>query len=220
MSAIDKLTPAERARQLASPEGDLGLAVAAWLNRTNRAAYASFLDRLGLAPGARVLEIGPGNGRYAPEIVAAAPDVRYAGIDLSPTMVAEANRLNADLIDAGRAAFHLGSAEDMPFADAAFDRIFSIGVMHFWSDPAQVLAETRRALSPGGVALMGGASPRSANETFRPEHGFFLREPEEWDRLCMAAGFAGVRADEQVSTLPNPGGAPITLHGVLVTVWV
>jgi SAM-dependent methyltransferase len=219
MSVIYNLAPAERARQLANPDGELGLAVAEWLNGTNRAAYASFLGRLSLTPAASVLEIGPGNGRYAPDIVAAGSEVRYTGIDLSPTMVSEATRFNADLVRAGRAAFHLGTAEDLPFVDASFDRVFSIGVMHFWPDPAGALAETRRVLRPGGISLMGGGSPRSANETFSPKHGFFLREPEEWDRLCRAAGFAEVRAEEQATTIPSPGGAPTTFYGILVTAW-
>jgi ubiquinone/menaquinone biosynthesis C-methylase UbiE len=219
MNVMETLTPAERARQLANPEGEVGLAVAEWLNGNNRKGYERVLADMSLAPGARVLEIGPGNGRLASEIVAAAPDVQYAGIDISPTMVDEANRHNAELVAAGRAAFHLGDAETMSFADGSFDRVFAIGVIHFWRDPARPLAQIRRVLRGGGMALLRCLSPHSANETFSPEHGFFLRGAGEWDQLCRAAGFAGVRALEPSTTVPGPDGEPVTRYSIEVNAW-
>jgi len=55
------------------------------MNEANRAAYAGFIRQRDLAPGARVLELGPGNAAYASDIVALAPAVRYTGLDISPT---------------------------------------------------------------------------------------------------------------------------------------
>src|SRR5205814_8841860 len=107
-------------------------------------------------------EIGFGNGRSALDIIAQAADVHYAGIDISPTMVEEATRFNSGLVAAGRASFHCGSAERVPFADASFDRVFSVGVLPFWADSVAPLAEVRRVLRPSGVSLMGFIHPRSA----------------------------------------------------------
>ncbi len=95
-------------------------------------------------------------------------DVRYAGIDISPTMLEEAKRFNAALVAAGRASFHLTSAEHLPFADTSFDRVFAIGVIHFWSDPIIPLVEIRRVMRPGGLAVMGADDPRSRQEFMRP----------------------------------------------------
>jgi hypothetical protein len=50
------------------------------------------------------------------------------------------------------------------------------------------LAETRRVLCPGGIALMACLGPGSANNTNRSEYGFFLRGASESDRLCSVAG--------------------------------
>jgi len=219
VNIFETLTAPERARQLANPEGEVGLAVAEWLNGNNRAANARMVGLLNLKPGSCVLEIGPGNGRTVPDVIAAAPDVRYTGIDLSPTMVAEARRFNAGLVAAGRAAFHLGTAEQMPFADASFDRIFSLGVIHFWADPAYPLAETRRVLRPGGFALMGCLAPRSTNDYNRQEYSVFLREASEWDRLYRAAGFAEVKAEELETAMTNPDGTPVTRYSIRVTAW-
>jgi hypothetical protein len=56
--------------------------------------------------------------------------------------VEEAFRVNAALVAAGRAnPSLLGGAYAL--ADGAFDRIFSIGVIHFWIDAATSPAEVR-----------------------------------------------------------------------------
>ena len=195
MAVFETLTPAEQARQLANPEGTVGVAVADWLYENNKQGNASIIASLGVEAGCRVLEIGFGNGRAAPEVIAQAADVQYSGIDISPTMVAEASAFNAALVAAGRASFQLGSAERMPFADDVFDRVFSIGVVHFWPDPAASLIEVRRVLRSGGLMWMGCLAPQGAPGFARREYGVHLRDAAEWDALCRAAGFTDVHAE-------------------------
>jgi ubiquinone/menaquinone biosynthesis C-methylase UbiE len=119
-----------------------------------------------------VLEIGFGDGRTVPSVVTQAADVRYTGIDISPTMVEEASRFNAELISAGRANFVLGSAQTMPFDEDTFDRAFSIGVIHFWTEPEAALEKVRRVLRAGALMLMGCLAPQGAPVFARPEYGF------------------------------------------------
>jgi ubiquinone/menaquinone biosynthesis C-methylase UbiE len=216
MTVFETLTLAERARQLGNPEGAVGLAVAQWLNENNKQAIAKSVALLNVKPGNRVLEIGFGNGRAVPDLIAQAADVHYAGIDISPTMVAEASTFNAALVAAGRATFHLGSAERMPYADDTFDRGFSIGVIHFWTDPAGCLAELRRVLRPGGSMLMACLAPREAPDFAKPEYGFHLRDAATWDALCCAAGFADVHVETIESEQITPSGAPIRRFGITI----
>ena len=75
MAVFEALTPAERAGQLRNPEGAVGLAVAEWLNETNRAGNARIVALLGVGPGSHVLEIGFGNGRTVPDVIAQAAEV-------------------------------------------------------------------------------------------------------------------------------------------------
>ncbi len=217
MTVFDALSPAEQARQLGNPDGEVGLAVAAWLNMTNQPANARMLQSLALKPGDRVLEVGFGNGRVAPLVLAQAPDIRYCGIDISPTMVAEAQAFNAAAIAAGRAEFHLAAAERMPFADAAFDGIFSMGVIHFWAAPAASLAELRRVLRLGGLIRMACLGPRQAPGFARPEFGFHLRDAAEWDRLTRAAGFARVEVETVETELTTPDGQTALRQGIVLT---
>jgi ubiquinone/menaquinone biosynthesis C-methylase UbiE len=171
---------------------------------------------LGVAVGNHVLEIGFGNGRTAPVVIDQAADVRYAGIDLSPTMVAEASRFNAALIAAGRASFHLGSAEQMPFADHALDRVFSTGVIHFWVDAGASLAEVHRVLRPGGVMVMGCLAPKDPPDFAQLEYGFHIRDATEWDTLCRGAAFASVNVEMLQFVQITPDG-PVKLHTFHVT---
>lgn len=105
MSVFSSLPPAEQARQLANPEGPVGLEVAEWLNGNNRQSNAAVIALLGIQPGCHVLEIGFGNGRAASDVIDQSTDVRYVGIDISRTMFDEAKRFNAALVAAGGAGF-------------------------------------------------------------------------------------------------------------------
>jgi ubiquinone/menaquinone biosynthesis C-methylase UbiE len=216
MAVFETLTPAERARQLSNPEGDVGRAVADWLNETNKAANTKTVSLLGLTEGNHVLEIGFGNGRTVPDVIGQAADIRYTGIDISPTMVAEASRFNAALVAAGRARFHLGSAEHMPFAGSVFDRVFSTGVIHFWAEPGASLGEVQRVMRPGGVMVMGCLAPRDPPDFARPEYGVHLRDAAEWDALCRDAGFVAVNVEMLQFEQITPNG-PTKRHTFRVT---
>ena len=206
MGVVEALAPAELARQLAHPEGDVGLAVMRWADGNNRQADAEAVASLGIEAGSHVLEIGFGTGRTVHKVISQDVDIHYAGLDVSPTMVAEAARSNAALVEAGRASFRLGSAEDMPFLDSSFDRVFSIGVAHFWASPIKPLSEVRRVLRRGGLSLMGCLHPRSAPGFARPEYGIHLRDAAEWDAIHRAAGFAEVNVETLKSEQISPDG--------------
>ena len=176
MFEVDSLSPAEWAKQLGNPKGEIGLAVMERVYESNAKSSVNAVATLGLNPSSQVLEIGFGNGRMVPEIVKQAENIRYAGLDRSPTMVAEAGRFNATLVSAGRASFYLGSAEHMPFADDSFDCVFSIGVAHFWSAPSLALSEIRRVLRQGGRSMMGCLHPLTAPPFALPEKDASCRD--------------------------------------------
>ena len=219
MVNLDGLTHSERARHLGNPEGEFGLAIAAVLNDVNRQEYDAVISLLASKPSNRVLEIGFGNGHLVGELVRQAKDVSYAGIDISPTMVDEANQFNAALVSAGRARFLLSSADEIPFDDEQFDSVFAIGVKHFWVDPERPLAEIRRVLKPGGVSIMSSIHPRWAAVLpfARREFGFHVRDNDEWAALHRAAGFSHVAADTIKSQHTQPDGSTATRYGVRVT---
>ena len=198
MIDLKSLSTAERARHLANPDGEIGVAIANSLNVGNKPLYDIVLPRLDMASGCEVLEVGFGNGRFVPDLIRLADRVSYRGIDISATMVTEATQANAALVTSGVAQFQLGSAGRMPFGDACFDRVFAIGVLHFWQDPAVELAEIRRVLRPG-------------------EFGFHLKDGATLAALHRAAGFGDVSVETIESARTRPDGSGFVLYTCVVT---
>ena len=196
MADLQDLTPAERASQLGKPEGDVGLAIAAWMNGYNRPFIAASYRALALTAGSRILEIGFGNGHDVPDLLGRAEAIDYVGLDASPTMVAEAARFNHDAVASGKAHFHLGRADAMPFAPASFDRVIAVNVIYFWPDPLPPLAAIRRVLRPGGRCVIGAAEPASqSGAVARPEYGFHRRDADTLRAAHRQAGFGSVEVE-------------------------
>jgi ubiquinone/menaquinone biosynthesis C-methylase UbiE len=97
-----------------------------------------------------VLEIGVGQGTHAQLIAAHAKS--FTGIDLTEAAQrSTTNRL--ELFGLSGRVLQM-DAEDMEFADASFDFIWSWGVIHHSADTRRVLAEMSRVLRPGGRATV------------------------------------------------------------------
>jgi SAM-dependent methyltransferase len=107
----------------------------------------SFADFAGCA-GKRVLEVGVGLGADHQRFAQAG--ARLSGIDLTERAVAHTRRRLA--LFGLESGLSLGDAENLPFADAAFDMVYSWGVIHHSPDTARAVAEIHRVLRPGGTA--------------------------------------------------------------------
>lgn len=96
-----------------------------------------------------VLEIAVGTGRnlpYYPE------DVRLTGLDISPAMLAVAERRADEL---GREVeLRLGDAQALDLPDARFDTVVSTLALCSIPDYCRAVAEARRVLRPGGRFLL------------------------------------------------------------------
>lgn len=192
MSLLEALSPEELARQLRDPVGPSGLAVAEALGALNREGNVGIVARLALSPADQVLEVGCGLGGMAGVIVDSAKDVCYTGLDQSRTMIDAAADRHLDLIRTGRASFHLGQVEQMPFEAGRFTKVFSVGVIHFWPDPVVALTELRRTMRTGALMVMGGLGPERAPAFATQENGFYLHNAGDWRTFCEAAGLSAV----------------------------
>ena len=102
--------------------------------------------------GQRLLEIGLGFGTVAERLARAGAD--YHGIDIAEGPVAMV-RLRLERVPGAQPEqVQQGSALDLPFPDASFDRVVSIGCLHATGDLSRAVAEARRVLRPGGELLM------------------------------------------------------------------
>lgn len=114
-----------------------------------REARRRSLARLPQSPAQDVLLIGVGTGLDLPHLPAAH---RYAGIDLTPAMLARARRRAERL--ALPVELHEGDAHQLPFGDERFDSVIMHLILAVVPDPARALREAARTLRPGGKILI------------------------------------------------------------------
>jgi len=109
------------------------------------------MDRLNLAAGQRVVDLGCGTGQTTLELASrVAPDGEVLGVDIADEMLAHARAraaglgiTNVDFIHADVQVHNLGQGR----FDAAYSRF---GVM-FFADPVAAFANIHKALRPGGL---------------------------------------------------------------------
>lgn len=150
MSDNKEMQLQEIAAQLRCPEGDEGIRMADMMHETNISMTRSALAALEPADGDAVLELGHGNGGHVPELLAPAPNIRYTGLDISPLMKAEAEKVNADLVAGGHVSFVLYDGKQVPFGNDSFDKILTVNTIYFWEDPVALLRELYRVMKNGG----------------------------------------------------------------------
>lgn len=121
-----------------------------WWHRARRAMSLRLLRRHGLAAGCRWLDLGCGPGGNLRLLQPLQPDL-VVGVDLYPEALASARQKapEASLVRAD-------ISRRLPFADAAFDVATTFNVLyHAWvASEADVLAEAKRVLRPGGLMLV------------------------------------------------------------------
>lgn len=147
----------------------------------------AFAALVAVTPRRRIVDVGCGTG--ATTAILSGKGVEVFGIDLSPNMISQAQRLNPDL------SFRVGSMLDLDVPDA------HVGGVCAWYSTihvpdahlSAVFEEFRRVLIPGGLVLLAfqiGDEPRVLREAFGRdvELMFFRRQPHDVARRLERAG--------------------------------
>jgi SAM-dependent methyltransferase len=166
-------------------------------------AYHHAAERLG--PGARVLDLGFGEGYGAPLLQVAGAE--YLGLEVDPEIVAHA------IAEYG-AAVDVYDGTSIPAADGVFDLVVAFQVIAYFQDPQPWLREIRRVLRPDGAALI--TTPNRVwrlDDGQRPWNRHHAREyaPDAF-REALGATFSavtvyGVFADEPIASVVKARGA-------------
>jgi len=103
--------------------------------------------------GKQVLEVGSGAGGHS--ALFARHGAKVTSVDLTLDRV-KSTRLKFTLMgDAANECLALqGDAENLAFADASFDIVYSNGVLHHTLDTQRAIDEVLRVLKPGGRAVV------------------------------------------------------------------
>ena len=192
---LDVLVP-----QLARPHGVLARVIAPLLDRGNHTINLHVLAALNVKPGERVLEVGFGGGVGLSLLLAHEPSVVLSGVELSPEMLQRCRRRFGD-----RVRLQQGSADSLPYADAAFDKLFGVNVSYFWPDMSRAMAELRRVLVPGGLLVLGVRPPEALRRLQFGQAGHRVWTAAQYIEALTAAGFSEASAQR----VPDPHGAHV-----------
>jgi SAM-dependent methyltransferase len=188
--------------------------------RRNQESLALLLDRLHLAGGEHVLEIGCGTGAVTlPLAQAVGERGRVVAVDLSEPMlgvarqrVAESGVHNITLLQ--------GDAQVFALEPAAFDVATSrMGVM-FFADPVAAFRNIADALKPDGRLVFACWAPLAENPHWLISHDIAVRhlgspapstgpepgplafgDPDYIRRVLTAAGFTGIAVERAHPTI-------------------
>jgi len=142
-----------------------------------------------LDENAVVADLGCGTGQIAEAL---APFVgQLIGVDSSPSMLKAARKR---LQKHGNVDLRAGTLEALPFDDGGLDAAMMFLVLHHVPDPARCLAETARALKPGGRLVLVDMLPHDRDE-YRSQMGHVWLGFAEADvlEILRDAGFDNVR---------------------------
>ena len=109
---------------------------------------AALVDAVRARPGERILDVATGTGMVAAAL-ARRYDADVVALDQSPEMLAAAGERLKRSPELRVSLMH-GEAEDLPFADGAFDHLTFTYLLRYVEDPQATLRELARVVAPGG----------------------------------------------------------------------
>jgi demethylmenaquinone methyltransferase / 2-methoxy-6-polyprenyl-1,4-benzoquinol methylase len=111
----------------------------------------AMVDRIGLPPGSKVLDVAAGTGQVTRLLEEKGYGV--VALDQSPEMLAQALGRGSTVVN--------GRAEGLPFRDQTFDGLTFTYLLRYVEDPAACMAELTRVVRPGGrIAMVEFGRPR------------------------------------------------------------
>jgi ubiquinone/menaquinone biosynthesis C-methylase UbiE len=124
------------------------------LHRQARFLEPMVHDRLPYRRRRRLLEVGSGVGAQTEILLRHFPELEVTGVELNDDQIAEARRFLATVAWAeGRWRVVKGNAMQLEFPAETFDSAFLCWILEHVPDPARVLSEVRRVLTPGAPVV-------------------------------------------------------------------
>lgn len=169
--AVKAETPREyMGRPIAQTMHYLG---AEWLVRNDREREercSLMLASLGVKPGQRVCDMGCGNGFYTLQLAKmVGSEGHIYAVDIQPEMLKMLND-RADAAKISNITPILGTGKDPRLPRAQLDMILLVDVYHEFSYPAEMLAEMKLSLAPGGSLVFVEFRAEDPKVPIKEEH--------------------------------------------------
>jgi phosphatidylethanolamine/phosphatidyl-N-methylethanolamine N-methyltransferase len=163
------------------------------------------LERMRVASGDRVLEVGVGTGINASLYPR---DCLVTGIDFSPSMLQKA-RVRVSRKGLSHVSLMEMDAAELKFPDESFDIVYAPYLVNCVSDPLTVVREMRRVCKPGGKIVI--------LNHFRSANPVLSRLDRALSPLTVHIGF---KSDLDLpGFLAQTGLRPVSIEKVSVPLW-
>jgi len=195
------------AAQLRKPEGKNGIEIGKRMNIGNAPMNLHTLAVLNPQANDNILELGMGNGHFVKNITNLDTSIIYTGCDYSALMVEEASKINKELIDQKRASFVYADANDLPFENNSFSKIFTVNTFYFWNNHNTVLTELKRVLKKGGALIISIRPSHNLEKFPVTKYDFSIFSQQEILDLLNDNGFNSIEVTEiKEPNQPHFGG--------------
>ncbi|MGY4788105.1 class I SAM-dependent methyltransferase [Bacillus sp. OHL2] len=149
------------------------------------------IQLLNIQENDRILEIGTGRGITLSKVAEKLDRGKVYGVDASRHMIKYAKRKHKKLAEQDKAVITLGKAEQLPFEDRSFNKLFTVQTIYYLKDIEQVMKEVYRVLQVDGEVFLSFQKQELINEQKRST-SFSSYSEEEISRLFSAYHFREV----------------------------
>lgn len=200
------LTESEQNTRILDQFDKQAASYAALVRESKDTTLPVLLDAVKPLPTDRLLDVGCGSGRFA---IQWAPLVaQVIGVDLTPAMLAQAAKLQADT-STTNVEWREADVTQLPFANGEFNVVSCSAMLHHVVSPARVLAEMRRVCVPGGRIIAKDMTPKfeksaaaNAIEVLRDPSHVYAMTSAELRALGAALGLEEIAMQEYPARMP------------------
>jgi SAM-dependent methyltransferase len=163
------------------------------------------LEKMRLAPGDNVLDVGCGAGWLSRRLGKLVPQGRVVGMDVSDEMIRHARRASVEFENL---MFVTGEAQEIPWEPNFFSHAISVESSYYWPDPAAGIRDIFRVVKPSGSAWIlinyYRDNPHCHQWGDLLAVNTHLLSAEEWSEFFRAAGFGYVGHERIADPSPSP----------------
>jgi ubiquinone/menaquinone biosynthesis C-methylase UbiE len=171
-----------------------------------------YLDAMTIARAGRMLDLGCGTGVVSRAIARREGfGGRVLGLDISPYLIAAAERFAKQDRVAHAVQFRCGDSRSLDLADGAFDAAVAHTLISHVEDPAAVLREIARVVAPGGKIgifdgdyasmTFGSDDPQQGRADDEAIAGAIVTQPRVMRQMPQLLREAGLRLERSFAYL-------------------
>lgn len=183
--------------QFGNPHGFVGKICCVIMNVINSAMYRNTVSLINVRQGAKILDIGYGNGFLLHSIYRKVKVDLY-GIDISEDMKNEASKKNSKAAANGQLFLDTGDCCSLSYEEEMFSAVTSINTVYFWNDTEKGLSEINRVLKTGASFYNVLYTKKWLDTLSYTKKGFKKFEPDELVEAGHRAGFEKVEVRDIV----------------------